>query len=108
MKITMDKDYTTLNNVELVKDTIREFKARYTENDVCRELGFDGEVLSLDMVAWASGAYQTESDVRFYVNRMVVDGWNKLMVVKYVSFNIEMEINADNISTTIYRPSDEC
>ena len=114
MRIKLNKDFTTVNGVELAKEAMRDFKARYTDNDIrCIisnefDVNLIGDVLLIDMDVWnndISGDYEKSI---FYVNSMVIDTWFGFIKVSSVTFNLEFEfINRELCQITRYNPSDE-
>ena len=114
MRIRMNEDFTTLNGMKLARQAMKEFKARYTDNDVRNIISNEfavnliGDILLVDIDVWNSNTNANYEKSIFYVNSMVIDTWFGFIKVSSVAFNLNLEfINRELCNITRYNPSDE-
>lgn len=103
MKITLDKTSVCVANVERVKEAMKDFKAKYTDNDLLRCFNdafgeyIHGEILKCDVSAyerWFCG------DIGFNVS-MIIHSFSEIDEIGF--FMCDDEVNTDAILKTLRR-----
>lgn len=98
MKITIKKEYTTLDKVERTKQQIKEFKEAFTENDLLSmfmeaagtDIGLVDEVVYCKMEAWPGGTQET--DETHYSVDMMLDCYKAIYKIHfYISQSAEVD-----------------
>ena len=93
MKITIDKNNTTIAKLPLVREKIKQFKSYFTEGDLLRmytentDRYVNGDILKCEAEAYQS--YTFSDDVNFYVE-IVVD---EVIAFSRIRFFIREENN---------------
>lgn len=116
MKITINKEGTTLAQVEHVKEAMKEFKARYTDsdlrrvmNDHCEKLGLweaastlSGDILRCDVDAFPDGCFC--SDPVHYAVEIVIAryGHGYTFLRFYVDQDLTLDERPDLITFWTY------
>ena len=94
MKITIDRENTTIAKLPLVREKIKQFKSYFTEGDLLRmytentDHYVSGDILKCEAEAYQS--YSFSDDVNFYVE-IVVD---KVICFSRIRFFIHEENNS--------------
>lgn len=100
MKISIDKNFTTLAQVEAVKEKAKEFKARYTDGDIRwnfeeqTEYNVNGEILKCDVSVFPTSFLSEECN---YEITLVIDGF---IDFKKVHFFMDENLKVQHGSTT--------
>lgn len=98
MKITIDKEFTAVAQVPRVKEDIKEFKARYTENDLLSAFWdtvniphpYGHSVILSEIDAFPSG-WTTGDKTSFHV-QLVTRGFREFLEI---SFYCDLDLNID-------------
>jgi len=102
MKITIDRDYTTISQAEKVKEDIKEFKARYTDGDLkrafCDALGIwptnSFDILMVTGKAFPGGFYYND-ETHFSIEIIAVNDISCILGFCKMHFYCDMELNID-------------
>lgn len=98
MKITVEKKYTTLEKLPQVKADMKEFKARYTDNDLLNAFvdatdiidPYAADILRCDVEAFPAGS-DFDDETHFGVE-MVTFTYAKVCVLR---FYVDMDLTVD-------------
>lgn len=102
MKITMDKQMTTLAQAAKIRQDMKDFKSAYTDGDLLRAYNdatsnyLSGEVLQAVVEAFPENTYDTDAEARYMVKLFVYD-WNEMYQVDYFCDRWLNVNTADNI-----------
>lgn len=98
MKITINKEFTTLGKVERTKEQMKEFKEIYTDGDLLRmfENAVDGcycdsrDIVYCKLSAFPGGTMET--DETHYSVDMLIEGWDTVTKIHfYISQSGEID-----------------
>ena len=95
MKITVDKNYTSIAEKERVQQAIKDFKVRYTDNDILNavydvigESGF--ECIALELTAFPQTI--CGGDITFYLDKCVLESYREIIKVNYIGWDENLTI----------------
>lgn len=102
MKITVNKDYTTIAQIDQVKADVKEFKARYTEGDLKRAF-FDAVDIhpanSSDVILCRGdafpGGYEYNNETHFSMEMLLTNNIDCLLGFCRIHFFCDMDLNID-------------
>lgn len=114
MKITLDKQFTSLEKAPMVKEAMKEFKARYTDADVRNALTdyfeskemwdlvtcLSGEILKVELAAAPRTMYQPDNDMQYAVELVVSQYMQGFTFARYY-IDQELKINCGNDLITV-------
>ena len=103
MKMSINKEYTTLKQAEQVRRDMREFKERYTHGDLLRAFcdatdineTWNHDILSVTVEAFPAGSYF--DDVTHFHVKMLTHGWRKFCEIDYYC---DLDLNVDTRDLT--------
>ena len=111
MKITVNKEYTTISQAPAIKEAIKEFKARYTDGDLLREYrdqtGTDEklwnfEALEITGESYPAGSYYGNAPA-FTFNAILVNrssfGIVRGFATIYFHCDMDLNIRTDDMPT---------
>lgn len=88
MKMTINREYTTLDKVDMVKNAAKQFKSIYTDGDLYRialdEIDgviYGAEILKATVDVFPVG-YAADGDVEFQIE-LIVSNWNCFQRLRY-------------------------
>ena len=89
MKITVDKNYTTIAQLPKVKADMKQFKETFTDSDLLGEFyrqtgiesGWNHDILSVSVVAFPAGFFYGD-DTHFSVE-IITRGWREFREIKF-------------------------
>lgn len=101
MKITIDKKFTTLEQVAKVKEDIKMFKEMYSERDLLSAFAnqagrneWFGDILRAEAKAFPGGwAYKDETQ---FCITMVTEGYNKFYKIRFY-IDMAMNVNTNDL-----------
>lgn len=110
--IKIDKDFTTVSNVPIVKEAAASFCERFTDRDIIRHIAeqsnyvlphnLDNEkIVSISAEIYCSSLMPDESDINLSFD-IIVMTFNRVYDIKAYA-NVNMEIRADLLTVTTYK-----
>lgn len=101
MKITVNKNYTTLEQAAKVKEDIKAFKEMYSERDLLNAFKnqadrneWFGDIIKAEAEAFPGGwAYNDETQ---FCITMVTEGYNKFYKIRFY-IDMAMNVNTDDL-----------
>ena len=89
MKITVDKNYTTIAQLPKVKADMKQFKEAFTDSDLLGEFyrqtgiesGWNHDILSVSVVAFPAGLFYGD-DTSFSVD-IITKGWREFREIHF-------------------------
>ena len=116
MKLTMNKQMTTMAQVAPLKDAMKDFKARYTDgdlrtvmNDYCSRLNaweaanaLSGDIIRCDVDAFPNNSIYF--DKAWYAVEMVIGRWGNgyTLIRFYVDQNLNLDERPDLITMKVF------
>ena len=111
MKITIDKKNTTVANLDIVRERIKEFKSYFTDGDLLRMFNENtdhyvgGEIVKCEIEAYSSSYF--DSDVSFYVE-ILLDEFVCLTRIRFFINSTEESFSFhDDMRTVTIKTYDE-
>lgn len=106
LRITIDKELTTLAQENKVRADARQFRTAYTENDLLRAFcdatdineTYNHDILSVSVKAFPEG--WAFGDKTSFCVEMLTHGWRKLCEIR---FYCDIELNVDTRDLTDWR-----
>ena len=111
MTFSIDKDMTTINALQQVKADIKDFRQRFTDNDIYyylykatedlsgtfENITDNGDVLKIDVEAW-----NRYGDTRLYFDLWAVTRHQSNVIRVQFFADIDMNISLDNMTLRLY------
>ena len=110
MKITIDKEYTTIEQAPAIKEAIKEFKSRYTDNDLVQayrsQTGEESKIWTMEALEITGTAFPAgwkyDNVPAFCFTGIMVERYagiiSKFATIRFYC-NMELEINLEQLPT---------